>query len=210
LAKRAGVSRDTISNAERGRHSLQGPTLSKIAHALGRAPSELLAEEERLSPKAESRSSLELSLFNDLEEERRTTWEAAVDNARRLRDTGWAQMWKALSEWRASKQRSEPYATRREYLDEMGDLLQEVYDADGVLGWAYIEAALSQGGSEASVPSHLREESRKMSHFYGELLGLAKSAGLSIRTGDDAAAAKHAAEGQPEARPRGVEEDPAA
>jgi len=65
LAKRAGVSRDTISNAERGRHSLQGPTLSKIAHALGRAPSELLAEEERLSPKAQGRSSLEPS-FDDL------------------------------------------------------------------------------------------------------------------------------------------------
>src|SRR5215213_6667029 len=65
LAKRAGVSRDTISNAERGRHSLQGPTLSKIAHALGRAPSELLAEEERLSPKAQGRSSLEPT-FDDL------------------------------------------------------------------------------------------------------------------------------------------------
>lgn len=48
MAKRAGVSRDTISYAERGHHSLQGPTLSKIAHALGRVPSELLAEEERL------------------------------------------------------------------------------------------------------------------------------------------------------------------
>jgi transcriptional regulator with XRE-family HTH domain len=73
LAKRAGVSRDTISHAERGRHSLQGPTLSKIARALGRTPSELLAEEERLSPKAESRSSLEPSLFNGLEDERRET-----------------------------------------------------------------------------------------------------------------------------------------
>jgi transcriptional regulator with XRE-family HTH domain len=65
LAKRAGVSRDTISNAERGRNSLQGPTLSKIAHALGRLPSELLAEEERLSPKAQSRSAREPS-FDDL------------------------------------------------------------------------------------------------------------------------------------------------
>jgi transcriptional regulator with XRE-family HTH domain len=70
LAKRAGVSRDTISHAERGRHSLQGPTLSKIARALGRVPSELLAEEERLSPKAPRRSSLEPSLNDVLEEER--------------------------------------------------------------------------------------------------------------------------------------------
>lgn len=71
LAKRAGVSRDTISHAERGRHSLQGPTLGKIARALGRAPSELLAEEERLTPKGSGRSSPEPSLFNGLEDERR-------------------------------------------------------------------------------------------------------------------------------------------
>jgi transcriptional regulator with XRE-family HTH domain len=71
LAKRAGVSRDTISHAEKGRHSLQGPTLSKIAYALGRAPSELLADEERLAPKAPRRSSAEPSLFNGLEAERR-------------------------------------------------------------------------------------------------------------------------------------------
>src|SRR5215213_4163583 len=58
LAKRAGVSRDTISNAERGQHSLQASTLNKVARALGKTPSELLAEEERLTPKVESRSSL--------------------------------------------------------------------------------------------------------------------------------------------------------
>jgi transcriptional regulator with XRE-family HTH domain len=71
LAKRAGVSRDTVSNAERGLHSLQATTLHKVAHALGKAPSELLAEEERLTPKARS-SSPEPALFNGPEEERRT------------------------------------------------------------------------------------------------------------------------------------------
>ena len=71
LARRAGVSRDTISNAERGLHSLQASTLHKVAQALGKAPSELLAEEERLIPKVESRSSLEPSLFNGVEDERR-------------------------------------------------------------------------------------------------------------------------------------------
>lgn len=70
LAERAGVSRDTISNAEKGRHGLQTHTLHKIAQALGKAPSELLAEEERLAPKAGSRSSLEPTLWNGLEEER--------------------------------------------------------------------------------------------------------------------------------------------
>jgi transcriptional regulator with XRE-family HTH domain len=68
LARRAGVSRDTISNAERGLHSLQASTLHKVAQALGKAPSELLAEEERLIPKVESGSSLEPSLLNGLED----------------------------------------------------------------------------------------------------------------------------------------------
>jgi transcriptional regulator with XRE-family HTH domain len=70
LAKRAGVSRDTISNAERGQHSLQATTLHKVAQALGRAPSELLAEEERLTPKAPS-SSLEPTFNDVLDGERR-------------------------------------------------------------------------------------------------------------------------------------------
>jgi excisionase family DNA binding protein len=132
--------------------------------------------------------------FNGLlEEEQRAAWEDAVEQARRLRETGWAQMWRALSEWRASKQRGEPYATRRKYLDEMGNLLQEVYDADRAVGWAYIQAAnRTKGGSEASFPSYLQEEARKTGHFYGELRGLVKSAGLSILTGDDATAAKQA------------------
>jgi transcriptional regulator with XRE-family HTH domain len=70
LAERAGVSRDTISHAEKGRHGLQATTLHKIARALGKAPSELLAEEEKLAPKVESRSSLEPSFNDVLEDER--------------------------------------------------------------------------------------------------------------------------------------------
>jgi transcriptional regulator with XRE-family HTH domain len=212
LAKRAGVSRDTISKAERGLHSLQASTLYKVAQALGKAPSELLAEEERLVPKAESRSSFEPSLFDGAEEERRAVWEAAVDEARRLREAGWAQMWKVLSGWRTCKQRGEPYAARREFLDEMGKILEKVYDADVALGQAYIEAAFTQGGSAASGPSYLREESRTTSHFYGELLGLVKSAKLSVRTGADAAVASclAAAEGtQPKPRAHSVVEDAA-
>jgi len=207
LAKRAGVSRDTISHAERGRHSLQGPTLGKIARALGRVPSELLAEEERLSPKkAPGRSSPEPSFDDVLDDERRAAWEAAVAEGRRLREIGRNQVWKALSEWSASKRREEPYAARQKYLDEMGGLLQEVYDAGGALGWAYIQAALTEGGSDASVPSYLREESRKMDHFYGKLFELGESRGLGIRTGADAAAAKRDAKVQPEARAHSVQE----
>ena len=42
--------------------------MHKVAQALGKAPSELLAEEERLIPKVESRSSLEPSLLNGRED----------------------------------------------------------------------------------------------------------------------------------------------
>jgi transcriptional regulator with XRE-family HTH domain len=84
LAERAGVSRDTISNAEKGRHGLQATTLYKVARALGKVPSELLAEEERLTPKVESRSSLEPSFNDVLEEERREAiYNIALNAARR-------------------------------------------------------------------------------------------------------------------------------
>lgn len=55
LAEKAGVSRDTISKAEKGQHNLQAGTLSKVARALGTTASELLAEEERHLPKALAR-----------------------------------------------------------------------------------------------------------------------------------------------------------
>lgn len=56
LAERAGVSRDTISKAEKGRHNLQAGTLSKVARALEMSASELLAEEEKYIPKVPARS----------------------------------------------------------------------------------------------------------------------------------------------------------
>jgi hypothetical protein len=144
------------------------------------------------------------------EEERRAAWEAAVDEARRLTETGLAQMWKALSEWHASKNRGEPYATRHKYLDEMGKLLQEAYGAYLALGNAYIKAALTRGGSEASVPSYLQEETQAANDFYVEMFGLVRSAGLSIRTDADADAAKRGADAQPEARSYRVEDPDAA
>jgi excisionase family DNA binding protein len=167
-------------------------------------------ESSKVDPgKAQRRSSLEPSLNDALEEERRAAWEAAVDEAQRLRETGWAQMWRALSEWRASKQRGETYAARRKYLDEMGNLLQDAYGAYLALGNAYMEAALTQGGSEAPVPRDLQKKTQAAHDLYVEMFGLVRSAGLSIRTGDDAAAAKQeAAEGaQSKPRPHSVVED---
>jgi transcriptional regulator with XRE-family HTH domain len=189
LAKRAGVSRDTISNAERGAHSLQAPTLNKLARALGRTPSELLAEEERLAPKAPRRSPSEPSLFIALEEERRADWDAAVHSARQLREHGQARAEELLALWRESKDRKENPAKRQPYLDELGELLQQAYDA----GTALLEA-LSWPRLAEQWP-----EVQAADSFYGELWKRVAMADLSIRTGN-----------AQEERPEAVEEPEAA
>jgi transcriptional regulator with XRE-family HTH domain len=213
LAFHAHLAQSVISEIETGKRSPSARTLQKLAGALG-------VEVRELFPLGQAplfREPPERELPSD---ERRAAWEDAVEQARHLRETGRARMWKALSEWRASKGRGEPYAARRKYLDEIGDLLQKVYEAGDALGWAYIQAASSPtwtAGSDANVPSYLREESREMDHFYGKLFELVTSSGLNVRTGDDAAAAKQAAaeeaaaeHAQSETRPHRVEEDDAA
>jgi excisionase family DNA binding protein len=165
---------------------------------------EFLAARE-VRPKAES-SSLELSQFNGADDELRADWSNAVEEAQRLRETAGTQMWNALSEWRASKKRGESYDARRKYLDEMGNLLQEAYGAYTALGWAYVQASITQGGSEASVPSYLGEESEKANDFYVELFGMVREAKLTISRDPDAGAARRAEKPQPEVRPHAVEE----
>jgi transcriptional regulator with XRE-family HTH domain len=130
LAKRAGVSRDTISNAEKGRHSLQGPTLSKIAHALGRAPSELLAEEERLSPKAQAPPSPEQPDFAGLleEERRRAEREKLIEALpgwirAAVEDEEFVQRFEAA---KSSLARAENLATRQR--KETGSIIAQLRD----------------------------------------------------------------------------------
>jgi transcriptional regulator with XRE-family HTH domain len=202
LAVEAGVAVSGISQIENGRRNPNSSTLAKIAKALE-------MEVRDLFPKA----SLQLPLngfVNGVEDEQRAVWEAAADQARRLREDGRARMDELLAAWRASRKRGEPRAERREYMDDMGNLLEEVYAAEVALGEAYIEAAITEGGSEAKVPRYLREESRTTRDFYVELLGLVQSAGLSVRRGDDAAAAKRAEKVQAGRRPHSVEEPKAA
>jgi transcriptional regulator with XRE-family HTH domain len=205
LAVDAGIGVAAVSLIETGKRNPSATTLAKIAEALGVGVADLFPlgqaplfrePPEHELPSEEQRAAWEAA------------WEAAAEEARRLRETGGAQMWNALSGWRASKKRGEPYAARREYLDEMGNLLREVYDADRAVGWAYIQAAnRTPGGSEASVPSYLREQSWETGHFYGELLGMVMSAGLSVHRGDAAVAKQANAEHvQSETTPLRVEE----
>jgi transcriptional regulator with XRE-family HTH domain len=99
LAEASGVSAATIVQVELGNRQPQGRTLRKLAAALGVEVADLLVEEEA-HPKAESRSSLEPSLFNGVEEERRIAidydacrtalesfcdhWQPALSGKRRL------------------------------------------------------------------------------------------------------------------------------
>jgi len=214
LAGRAGLSSRSVAGYEAGAGA-RPPTVRRLAEALGVEVADLRGVPER-PPLGPAPASRQLTLNGELEEERRAAWEAAVDEARRLRETGPAQMWKALSEWRASKQRGERRMVRREYLDEMGALLQDAYGAYLALGNAYMEAALTQRGSEAPVPRDLQKKTQAAHDFYVEMFGLVRSAGLSIRTGDDAAAKQATADEaaaehvQSETRTLRVEENDAA
>jgi excisionase family DNA binding protein len=142
-------------------------------------------QESEISPKALAPP----SLFNGLEDARRAEWENAVRNARELREYGQQQIGELLSAWQASKDRGEDPGERRPYLDEIGELLQEAYDAERAL-----VAALSGPQIVDQWP-----EVQAADRFYIELWRLVEGAGLSIRTGN-----------AQEERPEAVEEREAA
>jgi excisionase family DNA binding protein len=139
-------------------------------------------------PKAPSGSPLEPTLNGLLEEEKqRSAWENAAADAQRFRDSARVRMESLLSAWRESKDREEDASARRRYLDEVGDLLQEAYDA---------ETALVKALSEPHIAEQWPEV-QEADRFYVELFRLVQDAGLSIRT-DDAQQGEPPHAGQPE------------
>ncbi len=80
LAARSGTSRATIADLEAGNRGGQPKTIRRLAEALRIEPEDLYGEPTY--PKEERRSSLEPSLFNGIEEERRLgylrAWRAFV------------------------------------------------------------------------------------------------------------------------------------
>ena len=184
-AKRAGVSPTTISGIESGKITRPHlKTLLKLARALGTDVGEL-----RESGKAQAPSS-QGSLFNNgVLEEQRADWDAVVRSARQLRERGQGRIKELLTLWRESKDRNEDPAERRPYLDEMGELLQEAYDARPTLLQAMTHQRFADQWPEL----------QKADGFYDELRRLVQNAGLSIRTGN-----------AQEVRPEAVEESEAA
>jgi transcriptional regulator with XRE-family HTH domain len=184
VAERSGVARATIADLEAGKRPARPSTIRKLAKGLDVEVTALYGEPE--SPKVPAPSSQE-KLFNngDLEEERRADWGAAVDKARRLREYGRPEMEDALASWRASKEREEDADERRAYLDKMGELLQEAYDAETALLKALYEPHIAEQWPEVQVADR----------FYVELWRLVQEAGLSIYTGADAAASSSVSAG---------------
>jgi len=200
LAELANVDKVTIVHIEGGKVSPKVETLEKLAAALE-------VEVRDLFPLAQA------PLFRELpdpatQEERRVLWESAAKDARRLRETGRDRLEELLAAWRASKRRGEDSSARRPYLDEMGELLQEAYDAESALFNALYEPHLAEQWPEVQTADR----------FYVRLWHLVQGAGLSIHTGADWAAASSTSaglEGPPaqtsaQAAPHTVEEPEAA
>jgi excisionase family DNA binding protein len=143
---------------------------------------ELLESE---SGKVQAPSSQE-KLFNNgiLEEERRARWEAAVEEARRLREGGRARMEELIAAWRDKRD--------HRALRGMGRLLDEAYDAEAALTH-YLEEESTGRIRLDQVPITEWEEVRKASRFYGALVEMVQGAGLRVRTKGKAHEVKDAA-----------------
>jgi excisionase family DNA binding protein len=166
---------------------------------------EFLAARE-VRPKVQAPREEGQASFNDaLADERRAEWDAAVRNARQLREHGRTRMGELLWAWHTSKARSEAKDARRAYLGEMGELLDDAQAAETAL-LLNLEAGLAAGDREAAerltageknVLNPGFEEFREASHFYGALRQMVEGAGLSIRP--DGAQEENAQAGQPAA-----------
>jgi transcriptional regulator with XRE-family HTH domain len=190
-SEKIGVNRHTLRDLERGKREPYGPTLRKIAEGYN-VPVARLLEEPVLAGKGEAPQGTG-----------RAEWDVAVRRARRLRMRGRIDMENALASWRESKERGESPDARRDYLDEMGELLQRAYDAVMALWSALRTNRLDLVDQDEFA------EVQEADRFYVDLWQLVRNAGLSIRTGSaQQGEAAHA--GQPEVEAHTVGEPEAA
>jgi len=199
LSAVTGVAEFTISQIESGKRANPRPsTLRKLAQALEVEVADLF--EDARPPLGPAPTSQQPTLDRELEEERRTAWESAVENARGLRENGQTHMTELLSLWRASRERQEEKDARREYRLEMADLLTQAHKAKTDLFrnlyWSSPEArrakeeAKKAGASE--VPNADWEEFLEADRFYYRLRWMLEDSELTVLTGDAAAAGEQA------------------
>lgn len=150
-----GLSPVTLSEIERGLRTPRMVTLKKIARGLGIDVGELMSfEDVTTAPKAH--------------EPQPVTWEAAVREARRVRENGRADAGRRLWAWRGAKRSSNAEAAG-EHLEEIGKLLQGAYDAVTAL-WN----SMSPGEDEW-------RELTEAEGCYRELIDKVEGAGLRVR-----------------------------
>jgi transcriptional regulator with XRE-family HTH domain len=178
LAELADLSSRSVAGYEAGAGA-RPPTVRRLAEALGVEVADLRGVPER-PPLGPAPPSQQPTLNGELEEERRAVWEAAVENARGLRESGQARMTELLSLWRASRERQEEEDARLEYLKEMADLLarankaktdlfRNLYYSSPEARRAYKEA--KQAGAH-EVPNADLEEFLDADQFYYTLRGM--------------------------------------
>jgi transcriptional regulator with XRE-family HTH domain len=172
LAALADVDPSTVNQIERGAREASPATLRKLADALDVSIAALL---EDTSPKGRAPSSQE-KLFNNgiVEEERRARWEAAVENARRLREGGHARLEELVTAWQASRERGELRSARRRYKEEIEQLFNKAHGAaHGLADFLFVE-----GGIPAEEDW---EEVRAADRFYWTLIEMMRNAGFVIQ-----------------------------
>jgi excisionase family DNA binding protein len=132
---------------------------------------ELLESE---SGKVQAPSSQE-KLFNNgvLEEEQRAAWEAAVDNARRLREGSRARLEELIAKWQASRARGELRSARRGYAEEIEGIFNNAYGARVALTDILFPGPFP--------PEEDWDEVRAADSFYRTLIEVMKDAGFDIQ-----------------------------
>jgi transcriptional regulator with XRE-family HTH domain len=183
LAFHAHLSQSVISEIETGKRSPSARTLQKLAGALG-------VEVRDLFPLGQAPLFGESPEHELPSEERLAAWEAAVENARGLRQSGQTRMTELLSLWRSSRERQEEDDARLEYRLEMAALLIQAQKAGNDLFRNFTgsspearrakEEARKAGARE--VPNADWEEFLEADRFYYRLLGMVEGQqGLFVR-----------------------------
>ena len=189
LARRVGVAPNTVWRYEAGEREPSMAMLEKIARALRTEPAELLREPSPLAeaPSRASRESVSASVRRAsamLEDTQRARLEAE-----RLIETARPRVEESLARVKEARARvDEAYASYREQdarLQEVGRVMDEVYDTEMKLEWAYGKARMEEGSPKGHKARRLRSASRKMVLFYEELVDLIRDAGVQVKRKDE-------------------------
>lgn len=169
---------------------LRGKTQVELAEEAGRSSRSIAGYEAGAEARPNTARRLAEALgveVIDLARQDDAEWEKAVDNFRRFRSYAKDRLRGALSAWRLAKEEGSSEQERRQYLDEVGEILQEAYDAEKDLlrnaqdGLDSMGVLPPENPDDAYAPNAYWEEVREASRLYGELMGMVQGAGLYVR-----------------------------